>query len=162
MKLRLGTTDDAEALRTIYNREVLETTHTFDIEPRSLEAQEAWIREREGALGVVVAEIDGVVAGFASLSPYRPRAAYRTSVENSVYVAESARGAGVGRALMDELIDVATQRGFHTIIAHIAGGHEASIGLHHACGFQVVGTEREVGRKFGRWLDVVVMQRMLA
>ncbi|MEQ8842860.1 MAG: N-acetyltransferase family protein [Acidimicrobiales bacterium] len=162
MKLRLATIDDAEALRTIYNREVLETTHTFDLEPRSLEAQQEWIREREGAFGVVVAEIDTEVAGFASLSPYRPRAAYRTSVENSVYVAESARGAGVGRALMDELIDVATSRGFHTIMARVVGGHDASIGLHQSCGFQVVGTEREVGRKFGRWLDVVVMQRMLA
>lgn len=162
MELRLGTVADAEALRTIYNREVLETTHTFDLEPRTLEEQEAWIREREGALGVVVAEIDGEVAGFASLSPYRPRAAYRTSVENSVYVAETARGTGVGRALMEELIDVATKRGFHTIIARISGGHEASVGLHHSCGFHVVGTEREVGRKFGRWLDVIVMQRMLA
>jgi L-amino acid N-acyltransferase YncA len=162
MKLRLGTVADAEALRSIYNREVLETTNTFDLETRSLEQQEDWIRERMGALGVVVAEIDGEVAGFASLSPYRPRAAYRTSVENSVYVAESARGAGVGRALMEELIDVATQRGFHTVLARIAGGHDASIALHHSCGFQVVGTEREVGRKFGKWLDVVVMQRMLA
>jgi L-amino acid N-acyltransferase YncA len=162
MKLRLGTLDDASDLREIYNREVLETTNTFDIEPRTLEEQESWIAEREGALGVVVAEIDGRVVGFASLSPYRPRAAYRTTVENSVYVDQSARGSGVGRTLMEELIDVATRRGFHTIVAHIAGGHEASIGLHHACGFQVVGTEREVGRKFGKWLDVIVMQRMLA
>ncbi len=162
MRLRNATVADAEALRTIYNREVEETTHTFDLEPRSLSDQQDWIRERAGALGVLVAEIDGEVAGFASLSPYRPRPAYRTSVENSVYVAESARGAGVGRALMEELIDVATQRGFHTIIARVSGGHEASIGLHRACGFTVVGTERQVGRKFGKWLDVVVMQRMLA
>lgn len=162
MQLRNATVADAEALRTIYNREVEETTHTFDLEPRTLSEQQDWIREREGALGVLVAEVDGEVAGFASLSPYRPRAAYRTSVENSVYVAESARGAGVGRALMEELIDVATQRGFHTIIARISGGHEASIGLHQACGFTIVGTERQVGRKFGKWLDVVVMQRMLA
>lgn len=162
MQVRPAAMADAEALRAIYNREVLETTHTFDLEPRTLEEQQAWIREREGALGVVVAEIEGVVAGFASLSAYRPRPAYRTSVESSVYVAESARGAGVGRALMEELIDLATQRGFHTIIARIVGGHDASIGLHHSCGFQVVGTEREVGRKFGKWLDVVVMQRLLA
>jgi L-amino acid N-acyltransferase YncA len=161
MKLRLATVDDAETLRRIYNREVEATTHTFDLEPRTLDQQRDWIREREGALGVVVAELDGAVVGFASLSPYRPRAAYRTTVENSVYVDEAARGAGVGRALLEELIRVATQRGFHTIIAHIVGGHEASIGLHHACGFQIIGTEREVGRKFGRWLDVVVMQRML-
>ena len=159
--LRLATVDDAEPLRVIYNREVVETANTFDLEPRTLSEQEAWITEREGAFGVVVAEIDSRIAGFASLSAYRPRAAYRTTVENSVYVAEWARGEGVGRVLMDELIDVATRRGFHTIVARIVGGHEASISLHHACGFQVVGTEREVGRKFGKWLDVVVMQRML-
>lgn len=162
MKLRLGTQTDAEALRTIYNREVSESTSTFDIEPRTLAEQRDWIAEREGALGVVVAEIEGRVGGFASLSPYRTRAAYRTSVENSVYVAEWARGSGVGRALMDELISVATTRGFHTILAHIASGQEASVALHYACGFEVVGTQREVGRKFGKWLDVIVMQRMLA
>ena len=161
MKLRLATVSDAEALRRIYNHEVETSMVTFDIEPRSLEEQRDWIREREGALGVIVAENEGSVLGFASLSPYRNRAGYRTTVENSVYVSEEARGTGVGRALMDELIDIATQRGFHTILAHIVGAQEPSIALHHACGFHVVGTEREVGRKFGQWLDVVVMQRML-
>ncbi len=162
MELRHATGADAEAIREIYNREVTETTNTFDIEPRSLAEQKAWIAEREGALGVLVAEIDGAVAGFASLSEFRPRPAYRTTVESSVYVAESARGAGVGRELMVELVDVATKRGFHTIVANIAGGHEASIALHHAAGFEIVGTQREVGRKMGAWLDLVVMQRMLA
>lgn len=161
MDLRLATVDDAAAILEIYNREVTETTNTFDMKPRSLAEQRAWITERDGALGVVVAEIDGTVAGFASLSEYRPRPAYRTTVESSVYVAESARGAGVGRALMRELVDVATRRGFHTIIANIVGGHEASIALHHAAGFEIVGTQREVGRKMGKWLDLVVMQRML-
>ncbi|MDG2028667.1 MAG: GNAT family N-acetyltransferase [Acidimicrobiales bacterium] len=162
MELRHATGADAEAIREIYNREVTETTNTFDIEPRSLAEQKAWIAEREGALGVLVAEIDGAVAGFASLSEFRPRPAYRTTVESSVYVAESARGAGVGRELMVGLVDVATKRGFHTIVANIAGGHEASIALHHAAGFEIVGTQREVGRKMGAWLDLVVMQRMLA
>ena len=129
--------------------------------PRSLEDQRRWITDRSGALGIVVAELDGEVVGYASLSPFRPKAAYRTTVENSVYVAESARGTGVGRALLEELIELADARGFHTIIAHIVGGHEASIALHHACGFRVVGTEREVGRKFGRWLDVCEMQLLL-
>ena len=102
-------------------------THTFDLVPRTLEDQRAWLRDREGALGVVVAEVDGEVTGFASLSEYRPRAAYRTSVESSVYVDESARGRGVGRLLMQELVVVAEARGFHTMIARIAGGQEASI-----------------------------------
>ena len=158
--IRPATASDAEAIRRIYNHEVEHTTHTFDLVPRTLEDQRAWLRDREGALGVVVADVggEGEVAGFASLSEYRPRAAYRTSVESSVYVDEPARG----RLLMKELVVVAEARGFHTMIARIAGAHEASIRLHRAAGFTTVGTEREVGRKFGGWLDVVVMQRMLA
>ena len=158
--VRLAALDDAEAIRRIYNHEVEHTTHTFDLVPRSLQDQRAWLQEREGALGVLVAELDGRVVGFASLSEYRPRAAYRTSVESSVYVDGALRGRGIGRRLMRELVDVARSRGFHTMLARIAGGHEASIQLHQAAGFTVVGTEREVGRKFGGWLDVVVMQRM--
>ena len=159
--IRPAAAADAEAVRRIYNHEVGHTAHTFDLVPRSLAEQQAWLRDREGALGVVVAEVGGEVAGFASLSEYRPRAAYRTSVESSVYVDESVRGRGVGRRLMQEMVRVAEARGFHTMMARIAGGHEASIRLHQAVGFEVVGTEREVGRKFGGWLDVVVMQRML-
>ena len=159
--VRLAALEDTEAVRRIYNHEVENTTHTFDLIPRTLAVQRAWLREREGALGVLVAELDGRVAGFASLSGYRPRAAYRTSVESSVYVDEAVRGRGVGRQLMGELVEVARTRGFHTMLARVAGGHKASIQLHEAVGFAVVGVEREVGRKFGRWLDVVVMQRML-
>ena len=159
--IRPAAAGDAEAIRRIYNHEVEHTTHTFDLVPRTLEDQRAWLRDREGALGVVVAEVDGEAAGFASLSEYRPRPAYRTSVESSVYVDESVRGRGVGRLLMQELVRVAEARGFHTMMARIAGGHEASIRLHEAIGFTTVGTEREVGRKFGGWLDIVVMQRML-
>ena len=159
--VRLATLDDAEEIRRIYNHEVEHTTHTFDLRPRTLEDQRAWLQEREGALGVLVAELDATVVGFASLSEYRPRAAYRTSVESSVYVDETLRGRGVGRRLMRELVEVARTRGFHTMVARVAGGHSASIQLHEAVGFAVVGTEREVGRKFGGWLDVVVMQRML-
>ncbi len=160
--VRLATIDDAEAIRRVYNHEVEHTTHTFDLVPRTLESQRAWLRDRAGALGVLVAELDGRVIGFSSLSEYRPRAAYRTSVESSVYVEEALRGRGVGRRLMRDLIYLAQARGFHTMIARIAGGHRASVHLHEAVGFTVVGTEREVGRKFGGWLDAVVMQRMLA
>ena len=103
----------------------------------------------------------GTVLGFGSLSPYRDRPSYATTVENSVYVDAGRRGAGVGRALLEELIVLAAQHGFHTMVARIGGDNEASIGLHLACGFELVGVEREVGRKFGRWLDVSVLQRML-
>ena len=161
IRIRLARAADAEAIRRIYNREVEHTTHTFDLVPRSLEVQEKWLRSRDGALGVLVAEAGTAVVGFASLSEYRSRPAYRTTVESSVYVDEPARGTGVGRRLLDELVDLATARGFHTMIARIAGGNDASVGLHQAAGFTTVGVEREVGRKFGVWLDVMVMQRMI-
>ncbi|MHB1536666.1 MAG: GNAT family N-acetyltransferase, partial [Acidimicrobiales bacterium] len=102
-----------------------------------------------------------VVVGFGSLSPYRPRPAYRTTVEDSLYVGSSARGQGVGKGLLSELLRLADAHGFHAVMARIVGGHEASIGLHTACGFELVGVERQVGRKFGRWLDVALMQRLL-
>ncbi len=161
MRTRLATIADAEAIRAIYNLEVTETTHTFDLVPRTLEEQQEWLTSRLGALAVLVAEDDGEVVGFAALSSYRDRPAYRTSVEDSVYVARSHQGRGVGRLLLADIVETARQRGFHTVMARIVGGHQASINLHASLGFGVVGIEREVGRKFHRWLDVVLMQRML-
>lgn len=162
MKYRLATVEDAEAIRTIYNREVLGSTVTFDMVARTLEDQLAWMDAHSGAHPAVVAVDDeDQVRGFGSLSPYRPRAAYRTTVEDSVYVAQDTQGGGVGKGLLSELVRLAGSHGFHAVIGRIVGGHEASIGLHRACGFEIVGTEREVGRKFGKWLDVVVMQRLV-
>ncbi len=154
---------DAEAIRSIYNREVTEAAVTFDLRPRTLEEQETWLVAHSGAHPAVVAvdSASGAIVGFASLSPYRDRPAYSTSVEDSVYVHADHRGRGVGRLLLDELIRLGTAHGFHTVIGRIVGGHTASIALHRACGFEEVGTEREIGRKFGRWLDVVIMQRLL-
>ena len=159
--VRLAASEDAEAIRRIYNYEVEHTTHTFDLVPRSLDEQKAWLHERGGAFAVLVAELHGTVVGFSSLSEYRQRPAYRTSVESSVYVDESVRGRGVGRRLLEELVQLAQARGFHTMVARISGKHDASIQLHKAVGFTTVGIEREVGRKFGIWLDATVMQRML-
>lgn len=159
--MRLATIEDAEATRTIYNLEVTESTVTFDLVPRTLDEQQSWITARSGAHAVLVAEDDGEVVGFASLSPFRDRPAYSTSVEDSVYVRRDQRGKGVGKLLLSELVDLARSHGFHAMIARIVGGHDASIALHEALGFVIVGTEREIGRKFGRWLDVVEMQLLL-
>jgi phosphinothricin acetyltransferase len=159
--VRLATLEDAEAIRAIYNVEVLTSTVTFDLVPRSLEEQRAWLGARSGAHAVLVAEVADEVVGFGSLSPWRDRPAYSTTVEDSVYIHREHRGRGVGKALLSQLVDTATAHGFHACMARIVGGHQASIALHEACGFEVVGTEREVGRKLGRWLDVVLMERML-
>ena len=162
---------DADAIRTIYNHEVLSTTATFDLVPRTLEDQQQWLAARSGAFTAIVAVdlaavspsdgTDGEVVGFAALSPYRERAAYRTSVEDSVYVRRDRGGQGIGTLLLQELLDIAEGSGFHSVFARIEATGEASRALHARCGFRLVGIERETGRKFNRWLDVALMQCLL-
>jgi phosphinothricin acetyltransferase len=161
MEVRLARQEDAEAIRVIYNAEVIGSTVTFDLKPRTAEEQRSWVARHQGAHPAVVAAEGPLVVGFGSLSPFRDRAAYATTVEDSLYVDGSWRGKGVGRLLLDELMTLAVARGFHTVIARVSGDNEASIALHRAVGFTPVGVEREVGRKFGRWIDVAVLQRML-
>lgn len=159
MLIRTATSDDAEAIRTIYNVEVETSTVTFDLRARTFAEQRRWIDKRSGVHTVVVATSDeGLVIGFGSLSPYKERPAYSTTVENSVYVHRQHQGIGVGPAILAELVARAEQHGFHSVVARIVGGHQASINLHARAGFTIVGHEREIGRKFNQWLDVVTMQ----
>jgi L-amino acid N-acyltransferase YncA len=162
VEVRRATEAESEAIRQIYNAEVTGSIVTFDLVPRSTEVQRAWMASHSGAYPVIVALDAGEVLGFASLSPYRPRPGYSTTVEDSVYVAAPHRGTGVGRLLLSSLVDMARAHGFHSVVGRIVGGHSASIALHRACGFELVGVEREIGRKFGRWLDVAIMQCLLA
>ena len=161
--MRLATVDDAEAIRSIYNYEVEHTTATFDLVPRSLEEQQEWLSDRSGAFSAIVAVEDasGHVLGFASLSPYKERAAYRTSVEDSIYVRRDAHGRGIGTVLLHHVLDLAADSGFHAVMARIEASGTASRALHATCGFELVGIEREIGRKFNRWLDVALMQCLL-
>ncbi len=163
MLIRLAEAIDAEAIRAIYNAEVTSSVVTFDIVPWTLADQLAWLEHHRGAHPALVAvdEAEAAVLGFGSLSPYRPRPAYATTVEDSVYVGADARGRGVGRAILSELVRLAADHGFHAVIARTEGGNEPSIALHKACGFAVVGIEREVGRNHGRWLDVIELQLLL-
>ncbi len=161
MELRLARIDDAEAIRGIYNNEVASGTATFDLTPRTLEQQRDWLTERSGAHMVIVAEADRAIVGFGALSRYMQRPAYSTTVEDSVYVRPENQGQGIGEAILARLIERASEHGFHTIIARIGSESEGSIALHRKAGFEDVGKEREIGRKFGRWLDVVIMQRFV-
>jgi L-amino acid N-acyltransferase YncA len=177
MRIRLAELADAAAIRAIYNVEVLESTNTFDMVPRSEAEQEAWILEHSGVHPALVATeasdprtpgapgligANGeIVLGFGSLSSFRERSGYSATAENSVYVDRAQRGKGVGKALLAELLVLASAHGFHSLIARIAGHNETSIGLHEAAGFELVGVEREVGRKHRQWLDVVELQRLL-
>ena len=145
----------------IYNREVLETTHTLDLHPRTLEQQQRYIEDRSGGLAILVADDDGEIVGFGSISFYRDRPGYRTSVENSVYVRPDRHRSGVGSQLLAAVIDTAQRHGFHAMFARIVDAQPASVALHERHGFEMVGIEREAGRKFGQFRDVALMQRLL-
>jgi L-amino acid N-acyltransferase len=169
VRTRLVEVGDAGAIMAIYNPEVAETAVTFDLVARDHAAQVAWIEAHRAAHPCLVAvnEEDALgepgargepVLGFAVVSPFRNRPAYATTVESSVYVHRGARGRGVGELLLREMIAATTALGFHSLIARIVGENEGSIRLHEKCGFTLVGTEIEVGRKHGVWLDVVEYQ----
>jgi len=163
VSLRAAQVSDAEAIAVIYNYEVETSTATFDLVPRSIEAQREWITVRSGAFSALVADDSAAgVIGFAALSTYRDRAGYRTTVENSVYVHRDHQRRGIGRLLLGALLETARDSGFHTVIARIDSQSSGSLALHESLGFVTVGIERQIGRKFGRWLDSVIMQKMLA
>jgi phosphinothricin acetyltransferase len=159
--IRRAWPSDAAAIAEIYNQAILHTTATFDTEPKTADDRRAWLEAHDERHPVLVAECGQRVVGWASLTKWSDRPAYAETAECSFYVAESHRGRGIGRALKTRLIDEARELGFHTIIARVAEGSEASLHLNRALGFEHIGTLREVGFKFGRRLDVHLMQRML-
>lgn len=164
MELRQVTEHDLEAIRSIYNHEVVNSTSTFDLRPRTSEEQKLWFDTHVGAYVAVVAFLTGAaseVVGFGSLSPYRERPAYRGTAEVSVYVHHSHKRKGIGQAILNELVKNAQQHGFHTLIARVSGPNDASHALFMALGFEKVGVEKAVGRKFNKWLDCAIYQKML-
>lgn len=161
--IRPATREDIAAVRAIYALEVKEGTASFELEPPDVaEMTNRFEAIRARGLPYLVAVLDERIAGYAYAAPYRSRPGYRFSVENSVYVARSARGQGVGRLLLDAVIAEATARGMRQMIGIIGdSAHLASIRLHERAGFRHVGTLENVGFKFDRWLDTVIMQRPL-
>lgn len=159
--LRPATSGDLAAVNAIYNHYVQSSTCTCQTEPESLVDRRAWFDAHDAAHPVTVAEREGVILGWASLSRYHEREGYRRTVENSIYVHLDAHGQGIGRALLADLIARAQALGHHTIIAMISADQAASVALHSKFGFTKVAHLAEVGFKFGRFLDVVFMQRML-
>jgi phosphinothricin acetyltransferase len=163
VSIRPAQFDDLPGILDIYNEAVLNTTATYDYEPRTLEYRIAWF-EQNRALNYpmfVAAAPEGRVVGWSSLKQYHDRIGYRFTAENSVYVAADQRGRGVGKLLMPPLIEAAHARGLHAILAAIDAENEASIRLHAAFGFERAGLFKQVGFKFGRWLDVLYMERLL-
>ena len=151
------------AITAIYGHDVLHGTASFETEPPSLEEMARRHAEVVGhGLPFVVAELEGLVVGYAYAGPYRPRPAYRFTVEDSVYIRQDRRGKGLGRLLLDAVLRLCEQAGSRQMIAIIGDSENAaSIRLHANAGFEHVGVLRNVGLKFGRWLDTVIMQKSL-
>ncbi len=160
MNIRPTAPVDIPAITAIYAHAVRTGTATFELEPPTeAEMLRRYDKLRSGGFPYIVAEIDGVVVGYAYAGPFRERPAYRFTVEDSIYIAPDRQKRGVGKALMAELIKLSTDAGFRQMLAVIGDSNQAgSIALHKACGFQHVGVFKSVGYKFGRWLDTVQMQ----
>jgi L-amino acid N-acyltransferase YncA len=163
LEIRPTVEADLPAITEIYEHAVLHGTATFELIPPDLAEMTRRYRALiEGGYPYVVATLDGEVAGYAYAGAYRPRPAYRFAVENSIYLRPAIHRRGIGLRLLHRLIEECERRGYRQMIAVIGDSANAgSIGVHAACGFQMIGTHANVGLKFGRWLDTVMMQRPL-
>jgi phosphinothricin acetyltransferase len=157
---RPATVADIKAITDIYNEAVLTTDASFDLEPKTEDEQRVWFASHGPKHPVLVAEVNGAVIGWASLSQWSSRYAYAGTAEISLYIKEKFRGKGAGRRLLEDIMREGERVGLHTVLARIVTGNAVSIHLHESVGFEHVGIMREVGEKFGRLLDVLLMQRI--
>jgi phosphinothricin acetyltransferase len=159
--MRKASLPDVEAITEIYNEAILTTTATFDTEPKTVTERVQWFHSHDTKHPIWVAELRGTVVGWISLSAWSDRPAYGETGELSFYVKSEYRGKGIGVALMQTIINEAQQLHYHTLLARIAGESEVSLHLHEKFDFIQVGILKEVGYKFGKRLNVHVMQKML-
>jgi len=160
-EVRPATAADLPSAAGIYDEQVRVGISTFDLEPPPVSYWEHHLESTEPGDHFLVADDGGEIVGFAYSSAYRPRPGYRLTRETSVYVSDGARGQGLGRRMYDELLARLRADGIHVVLALVALPNPASVALHDACGFEHLGTMREVGRKFDRWLDTAWYQKLL-
>jgi L-amino acid N-acyltransferase YncA len=158
LEIRSATKKDIPSITEIYNDAVLNTTATFHIEPQSISEQEKWLERHTGKYTVIVAVENEDVIGWASLSPWSDRCAYGDTADIAIYIKGSFRGRGIGKRLIEELLKKGPENGLHTAIAKISSENEVSMNLFKKSGFTHIGTMKEVGCKFGKVLDVHLMQ----
>jgi L-amino acid N-acyltransferase YncA len=162
MIVRDASERDVPALLDIYNEVIATSTAVYMDQPTTLEERLAWWQGRVASgYPVLVSEDDSGIVGFASFGDFRPRPGYRFTVEHSVYVRDDRRGTGVGRALMTPLLDRAVSLGKHVVVAGVDAENDGSLRFHERLGFERVAHFKQVGFKFGRWLDLVFLQRTL-
>jgi L-amino acid N-acyltransferase YncA len=158
LTVRQAISADLGQITEIYNDAIEKTTATFDTQPKTLEEQEKWFSEHDARHPVLIAEQDSLIVAWTSLSQWSDRCAYSDTAEISLYVKEEHRGKGIGKQLMKAIIQEGKTAGLHTVIARIAGSNKISADLCKSFGFQYIGTMKEVGKKFGKLLDVHLMQ----
>lgn len=162
MQIRPAQLSDCQAISNLYNYYVENSTATFALEPEELVERETWLRQHiEHGLPVIVAQLDSQVVAFASLSFYHQRCAYRQTVEASIYVDHQFLSRGYGRLLMNELMELAEKAGFHAVLGLICSENTASIKLMLDFGFFETGCLKQVGKKYDRWLDVAILEKIL-
>lgn len=162
MQIRSATEADVPGILDIYNDAILHTTAVYNYVPHTLDMRLAWFRERQQqGFPVLVADIDGIIAGYSSLGHFRAFAAYKYTAESSVYVHTDYRGRGLAKALMQPLIEAAQAIDLHAIVAGIDAENTASIKLHEQLGFVEVAHFKQVGYKFDQWLDLLFLQLLL-
>lgn len=160
-EIRAAELDDLKAIIAIYNHAIAHTTATFDTEPRTEESQRTWFDQHGEAYPLLVAQVEDRIVGWAALSPWSDRCAYKTTAEVSLYIEKGHQGRGTGTRLMEALLKAGRQAGLHSAVARIVEGNPASIHLHEKAGFRKVGVMQEAGYKFGRYLDVIIMEKFL-
>lgn len=158
--IRPATPEDIPAVTDIYNEAIENTTATFDTELKSVENRMEWFRNHDNSHPVLVVELNNKVVGWASLSRWSDRCAYDSTAEVSVYVHKDFRKQGIGKRLLEVLTLEGEKAGLHTLIARITSGNEQSIYMHERLSFEHVGVLKEVGKKFGKYLDVYMMQKV--
>ena len=160
VKIRSARREDLDAITEIYNEAIIKTVATFDTEPKTYEEQKKWFDDHGSKNPILVAEQNGVIVGWASLSKWSDRCAYSDTAEISLYVKEEYQKKGIGRRLIDAIVIEGEKAGLHTIIARITAGNESSLHLHRSVGFTHIGIMKEVGKKFGKQHDVHLMQKI--
>jgi len=161
LEIRRAVISDLDAITEIYNEAILTTTATFDTEPKTVAQRAPWFQAHDERHPILVAVLDGKVVGWSSISQWSDRPAYADTGETSFYVKSEFRRQGIGRRLKQATIEEARRLGFHSLIARVAEDSKESIHLNESFGFTHVGTLKEVSRKFGRLLDVHIMQKMV-
>jgi len=161
MEIRRARIEDLDAILDIYNDCILNSTATFDTQPRTPETQEKWFLSHDERHPVLVAVENGELVAWASLSQWSERPAYSGTAEVSVYVHKKHKARGIGKQILSALVKAGKNAGLHTLVSRIAGENQACVHIHHFCGFEEIGVMKEAGYKFGKHIDVTLMQILL-